>query len=78
MPDSTNTTYNDNTTPSDEKENITLHTCACGEQHRYRPGILHNRETCTSPKKFGDTRCCGSGRGPVGDHHRCGQEQFGR
>jgi len=58
--------------PENDDESATLHTCACGEQHRHRPGSLSHRDDCTSPKKFGDSCCCGSGAAAQGNKHRCG------
>jgi hypothetical protein len=53
---------NDRKKVSGEKpEGTTEHTCACGEMHEHIPGVSH-REECTSPQKFGDTCCCGSGQ----------------
>ncbi|HJX56177.1 MAG TPA: hypothetical protein VJ350_05000 [Methanoregula sp.] len=57
----------------DETDDFPIHTCACGEQHRHRPGSPSNREVCTSPKKNTDACCCGSANSPQGNNHRCGQ-----
>ncbi|HOX35556.1 MAG TPA: hypothetical protein P5217_07300 [Methanoregulaceae archaeon] len=65
MPEETN----HNSIPENDDE---LHTCACGEQHRHRPGSKSHREECTSPLKFGDTCCCGSGKAGEEARHRCG------
>ncbi|MDD5143591.1 hypothetical protein [Methanoregula sp.] len=60
------------TTPQqNDDDNLPLHTCACGEQHRHRPGSRSHREECTSEKKFGDSCCCGPAAGS-GNQHRCG------
>ncbi|MFA7695283.1 MAG: hypothetical protein WCX63_07090 [Methanoregula sp.] len=61
------------TTEARNEEDYPLHTCACGEQHRVYPGAPSHRETCTSEKKNTDACCCGTGHGPQGNHHRCGQ-----
>ncbi len=60
----------------DAMPTTTEHTCACGETHEdHQPGISH-RDSCTSPLKFGNTCCCGSGkdakaRTPCGHDPRC-------
>ncbi|HVN74286.1 MAG TPA: hypothetical protein VMT44_06825 [Methanoregula sp.] len=66
------------TTTPEQPENETAgqpektgkHTCACGETHEQVAGTSH-RESCTSPLKFGDTCCCGSGQEPKA-RHPCG------
>ena len=39
---------------------IDEHTCACGEIHEQDAGDVSQRETCTSPLKFGNSCCCRS------------------
>ncbi|GEM_PF-5285121 len=54
-------------------ESATLHICACGEKHLKQEGALSHLETCESPKKYGETCCCGSDHVSKGNHHDCGQ-----
>jgi len=60
---------------TDDDDGHSLHTCACGEQHRHSPGSGSHRDECTSSKKFGDTCCCGSNNDsnqqPCGHGPRC-------
>jgi len=68
----TNTRKKDSVEPL---KDTTEHTCACGETHEHQPGISH-REECTSPQKFSDICCCGTGqaskvRTPCGHGPRC-------
>ena len=56
----------------DNETDDPVHTCACGEQHRHRPGSPNHRDACTSEKKNTDSCCCGSGNGPQANQHRCG------
>ncbi|MFA6332688.1 MAG: hypothetical protein WCX22_07050 [Methanoregula sp.] len=56
----------------DSKKSTSLHTCACGEQHEELPGSPSHRDECTSPKKFGNTCCCGSGQDTAASQQRCG------
>ncbi|MCK9579740.1 MAG: hypothetical protein M0Q92_04735 [Methanoregula sp.] len=72
MPEDTQPSSGDTGKSHDENESTTLHTCACGEQHEENPGSTSHRESCTSPLKFGDTCCCGSGNTPNREQHRCG------
>nr|WP_319376522.1 hypothetical protein [uncultured Methanoregula sp.] len=66
-------TATSNVKKSDEQnESTTLHTCACGEQHEEIPDSPSHRETCTSPKKFGNSCCCGSGEEATAARLRCG------
>lgn len=50
------------------------HTCACGETHPHTPGSPSHRDACTSPKKFGDSCCCGTDSAATNTHRCCGHE----
>ncbi len=58
--------------PETDKDMLLMHTCACGEQHQHIPGSPSHRDECTSPEKFGDSCCCGTGNHAQGAQHRCG------
>lgn len=75
MPEQIKSTTKPDTKNPVDPDSMTEHTCACGETHEHTPGVSH-REECTSPKKFGDTCCCGTGaaskaRTPCGHGPRC-------
>ncbi|MFA4859696.1 hypothetical protein [Methanoregula sp.] len=72
MPKNTHPASSDSIKSSTEKKSTTLHTCACGETHEnHEEGISH-RDECTSPQKFGNSCCCGSGTAAKEARTRCG------
>ncbi|MDD5187762.1 MAG: hypothetical protein PHF57_06100 [Methanoregula sp.] len=56
------------------QETSTLHTCLCGETHPHTLDHASNRDTCTSPKKFGASCCCSIEETERENPHCCGHK----
>nr|WP_320160997.1 hypothetical protein [uncultured Methanoregula sp.] len=72
MPEKTQSVSSDTKKSINENEPTTLHTCACGETHEHHEEGISHRDECTSPQKFGNSCCCGSGEAAKEARNRCG------